>query len=453
MLINIVVACSKDPYGDSHENFVGIGYDNRIPWHSPEDMESFKKITENTILLMGRKTHESIGRILTDRENFIVGNQFSKKIPGAFYFRSIEDAVETAKDLDKNISVIGGSEIYRYMLKNYTISKVYLTEINRVYTVNKFFHIDFKYFKISRQEKLSDLANLVVYNRKNSEEEAYLELIRKAIGGSERVDRTSVGTFAVFGEKLTFDLSKGFPLLTTKKIPWKMVLKELLWFLSGSTDNQVLNEQNVHIWDGNTTREFLDSRGLNNLPEGDLGAMYGFQFRHSGAQYKDCKTDYTGQGFDQIKNAIDLIKNDPGSRRIIITSYNPADREKMCLYPCHGLVIQFFVRENMLDCQMYQRSADIGLGLPFNIASYAFLVHMFAHVTGLSPGVLNIITGDTHVYSNHVEPLKRQLERTPYAFPKLKINREVKDIFDFCTDDFDIIDYECYPGIKMQMAV
>jgi dihydrofolate reductase/thymidylate synthase len=450
MLIDLVVACCKNQHG----LFQGIGVRNNIPWHSSEDLLHFKELTKGSTIIMGRKTHESIGRILPDRENIVIGNQFKKKIPKVFYVRSPEDALELAESLNQNqVYIIGGAQIYNYFLQHFCISKIYLTEINETHRTDREFIVSANFIQAS-SKSLSDNAVLKIYHSANPEENIYLNIIRNIIeNGVSKDDRTGVGTLAVFGEKMTFNLQNGFPLLTTKKVPWKMVLKELLWFISGSTDAKVLQNQNVHIWNGNTTREFLDNRGLTHLPEGDLGAMYGFCFRYYGAEYINCETDYTGKGFDQIQNAVDLIKSDPGSRRILITSYNPAERNNICLYPCHGLVIQFFVRDGYLDCQMYQRSADMGLGVPFNIASYAFLTHMMAHVTEKSPGVLTIVTGDTHVYKNHIEPLKRQLNKTPYVFPWLKINRNVESIFNFKLEDFDMLDYRCYPSIKMQMAV
>jgi dihydrofolate reductase/thymidylate synthase len=450
MLIDIIVACCKN----QQDRFIGIGAGNNIPWHSSEDLQHFKNITKDSAIIMGRKTHESIGRSLSDRHNIVIGNQFRKKTPGCFYVRSPEDAIELASSLNQTqVFIIGGSQIYNYFLHYYQVSKIYLTEINQTHQTDRSFVVPANYIEAS-YTILSNIATLKVYHCSNSAENSYLNIIKDIISnGVSKDDRTGVGTLANFGEKMTFDLQHGFPLLTTKRVPWKMVLKELLWFISGSTDNKILQEQNVHIWDGNTTREFLDNRGLSRLPEGDLGAMYGHAFRYYGSEYKDCKTDYNGQGYDQIANAVELIKNDPGSRRILITSYNPAERNNICLYPCHGLVIQFFVRNQFLDCQMYQRSADMGLGVPFNIASYAFLLTMMAHVTGKSPGKLAIITGDTHVYKNHIEPLQRQLNRVPYAFPELKINRTVDSIFDFKLEDFEMNDYRCYPGIKMKMAV
>ena len=209
------------------------------------------------------------------------------------------------------------------------------------------------------------------------------------------------------------------------------ITEELLWFLRGETDNKILQDKNVHIWDGNSTREFLDKVGLNHLREGDIGAAYGFQFRHFGAEYENCDTDYTGKGFDQVKYVLDQIRNNPNSRRIILNLWNPPFLDKAVLPPCH-MVYQFRVYNNTLSCSMYQRSGDIGLGVPFNIASAALMTYLFAHMTGLQPGELTHTIGDAHIYNNHIEAMKEQLNRVPLPFPKLKLkDRDQKDIGDY----------------------
>merc|ERR1719495_3075100 len=228
---------------------------------------------------------------------------------------------------------------------------------------------------------------------------------------------------SVFGRQMRFSLRDGtFPLLTTKKTFHRGISEELFWFIRGSTNALELKEKKVMIWEGNSSREFLDSVGLGHRQVGDLGPVYGFQWRHFGAQYSDMHADYTGKGVDQLAEVINRIKTKPNDRRIIMCAWNPADLDKMALPPCHCLV-QFYVANGELSCQLYQRSADMGLGVPFNIASYALLTVMLAHVTGLRPGDFVHTLGDAHVYSNHVEALKQQLEREPRAFPKISIKR------------------------------
>lgn len=288
----------------------------------------------------------------------------------------------------------------------------------------------------------------------NEDEMQYLELTRRIIAtGNKRLDRTGVGTLSIFGAQMRYNLRNNtLPLLTTKRVFFRGVAEELLWFIRGSTNAKDLQQKNIRIWDGNSTREFLDSAGFTDREEGDLGPVYGFQWRHFGAKYKTCHDDYSGEGIDQLAEVINRIKNNPTDRRIIMSAWNPVDIPQMALPPCHCLA-QFFVADGELSCQLYQRSADMGLGVPFNIASYALLTHMIAHVTGLRAGDFVHTTGDTHVYLNHVEPLQEQLVRTPKSFPTLHFKRDVQNIDDFQFEDFDVRGYDPYPTIKMQMAV
>lgn len=288
----------------------------------------------------------------------------------------------------------------------------------------------------------------------NVQEMQYLETIRRIIDtGYKREDRTGVGTLSIFGTQMRYSLRDNIiPLLTTKRVFFRGVAEELLWFIRGSTNAKDLQAKNIHIWDGNSTREFLDASGFIDRQEGDLGPVYGFQWRHFGAKYKTCYDDYTGEGIDQLSEVINRIKNNPNDRRIIMSAWNPIDIPEMALPPCHCLA-QFFVANGELSCQLYQRSADMGLGVPFNIASYALLTHMIAHVTGLKAGELVHTTGDTHVYLNHIEPLEEQLRRVPKPFSTLHFKRNVQTIDEFQFEDFEIRGYDPYPTIKMEMAV
>lgn len=290
----------------------------------------------------------------------------------------------------------------------------------------------------------------------NNEEQQYLDLIKRILNtGNVRYDRTGTGTIGLFGQQMRFSLRESIlPLLTTKKVYFKGVLEELLFFIKGDTNAKHLQEKNVRIWDGHSTKEYLATRGLSDRDEGDLGPVYGFQWRHWGAQYKTMHDDYTGQGIDQLQKAIDTIKNNPYDRRILVTAFNVSDLPLMALPPCH-MLFQFYVANGRLSCQMYQRSCDVGLGVPFNIASYALLTIMVAHVCNLEPDELIIAMGDTHVYSDHVEALNEQLSRVPRSFPKLLIKDGIKrdKINDFQYDDFILADYNPYGVIKMKMSV
>lgn len=261
----------------------------------------------------------------------------------------------------------------------------------------------------------------------------YLNLLNRILTeGTQKGDRTGTGTLSIFGHQMRFDLRDGFPLLTTKKLHLKSIIYELLWFLRGDTNVHYLQEHGVRIWN-----EWADENG-------ELGPVYGHQWRSW--------PDYKGGTIDQIKNVVDMIKHNPDSRRMLVTAWNPAEVDDMALPPCHCL-FQFYVADGRLSLQLYQRSADSFLGVPFNIASYALLLQMIAQVTGLEAGEFIHTTGDTHLYLNHLEQAKLQLTREPRPLPKMKINPDVKDIFDFKYEDFELIGYDPLPHISGVVAV
>ena len=250
--------------------------------------------------------------------------------------------------------------------------------------------------------------------------------------GVRKDDRTGTGTISTFGYQMRFNLQDGFPLITTKKLHLKSIIHELLWFLNGDTNAKYLQDNGVRIWN-----EWADENG-------DLGHIYGFQWRSW--------PDYKGGSVDQITEAVNTIMNNPDSRRIIVSAWNVADLPNMNLPPCHAF-FQFYVADGKLSCQLYQRSADSFLGVPFNIASYALLTLMMAQVTGLEPGDFVHSFGDLHIYTNHIEQVKQQLSREPYPLPQMKINPEVKSIFDFKYEDFELVNYQAHPHIKGEVAV
>ena len=261
----------------------------------------------------------------------------------------------------------------------------------------------------------------------------YLDLLRRVLAeGTYKEDRTGTGTLSVFGHQMRFDLSQGFPLVTTKKLHLKSIIYELLWFLRGDTNVKYLQEHGVRIWN-----EWADANG-------DLGHIYGYQWRSW--------PDYSGGHIDQIAEAIDTIRHNPDSRRIIVSAWNVADLPDMKLPPCHAF-FQFYVADGRLSLQLYQRSADIFLGVPFNIASYALLLLMMAQVTGLRPGEFVHTLGDAHIYSNHLDQVRLQLTREPRPLPQMKLNPEVKDLFAFDYDDFTLEGYDPHPHIKGEVAV
>lgn len=285
------------------------------------------------------------------------------------------------------------------------------------------------------------------HNSKN--EQAYLDLLQHVLThGTEKGDRTGTGTLSHFGAQLRFDLADGFPLLTTKKVHFKSIVYELFWFLSGSTHVDYLQENGVRIWNEWSTAE---QTARFNRPAGDLGPVYGHQWRNYGAT-KDENGIYNNDGIDQISQVIEQIKNNPNSRRLIVSGWNPAEAEQVALPPCHTL-FQFFVADNKLSCQLYQRSADLFLGVPFNIASYALLTHMVAQVCGLEVGEFVWTGGDCHIYQNHREQVELQLTRELYTLPTLTLNPDVTDIFAFTYDDISVDGYVSHPAIKAQVAV
>lgn len=292
----------------------------------------------------------------------------------------------------------------------------------------------------------------------NHEEQAYLDLLEKILDtGSNKQDRTGVGTTGIFGSQLRFSLANNtLPLLTTKKMFLRGIVEELLFFIRGETDTKKLEDKGVNIWKGNTSRDFLDKRGLGYLPEGDIGKGYGFQWRNFGGNQKsyDYK-NHPKDGVDQLSKALHMIRNEPNSRKIIVSAWNPSQLDEMALEPCHCL-IQFQVDSGKLNLLWFQRSVDALLGLPFNIASYAILNMLFAKATKLEPGDLIFCGGDTHLYKNHLQQASEQISRSPYAFPKLTINKEISSIEDMeklSFEDFKLIDYQCHPAIKAEMAV
>lgn len=280
-------------------------------------------------------------------------------------------------------------------------------------------------------------------------EQNYLDLLKNIIdNGDFKQDRTGVGTFSIFGTNLRFSLENNtLPLLTTKKMAIKSIIEELLFFIRGDTNSKLLENKGVNIWKGNTTREFLDKRGLHSYPEGEMGPMYGAQWRN----FSRCDDK---KGVDQLKNCLELIKNDPNSRRILMSAYNPNISNLCVLDPCH-LLVQFNVNKDELSCQWYQRSVDSFLGLGFNITSYAILTHLMAKASGLKAKELIFVGGDTHIYSNHVEQVKEQISRTPFAFPTITLPNisSIEDMEKLSFTDFKINNYTCHPSIKAEMAI
>ena len=285
----------------------------------------------------------------------------------------------------------------------------------------------------------------------NENEESYLKALKNVLENGELRYTRNSKTYSLFGVKIEFDISNSFPLLTTKKMFTKGIIEELLWFISGNTNSKKLEEKGVNIWKGNSSRIYLDSIGLN-YEEGDCGPCYSHQWRHFNAPYIDCNQNYDGLGIDQLQNCIDLIKNDPSSRRIFMSAWNPCQLDEMVLPPCH-ISYQFYVsNDNKLSCILYQRSGDMFLGVPFNIASVSLLVYIIANITNKIPGKITLMIGDAHIYENHIEQVKIQLNRIPYVFPQLIIKNKYENINDYKYEDFEIVNYNSHSILKANMV-
>ncbi|KAF0684030.1 Aste57867_23951 [Aphanomyces stellatus] len=465
--LTIVVAVSRKSWG--------IGINNAIPWRLPSDLKHFREITTTTTdaskqnaVIMGRKTWESLPakfRPLPGRLNVVltrnadVAKALESESSPVLAASSFDDALAKLPESVENVFAIGGGSVYADALGHPACRRAYVTMVDGDFECDAFFpstmaRRGFVQTASSAVQRENDVAFQFVTFERRHEEHQYLDLIERILDeGVQKGDRTGTGTVSLFGAQMRFSLRDNvFPLLTTKRVFWKGVAEELLWFVSGNTNAKTLQDKGIKIWDGNGSRDYLDSIGLAHREEGDLGPVYGFQWRHFGATYVDMHTDYTGQGHDQLADVIDKIKNKPNDRRIILSAWNPADLGLMALPPCH-MFCQFYVANGELSCQMYQRSADMGLGVPFNIASYALLTRMLAQVCGLSAGDFIHVIGDAHVYLNHVEPLRQQLARAPRPFPTLRLNPAKTDIDAFEFSDFTIDAYNPHKTIKMDMSV
>jgi thymidylate synthase len=457
MSISIIVAIDENN---------GIGKNGKIPWKCPEDIKYFKKITNGNAVIMGRKTFDSINNIpLSNRLNIVISRQEKQEKEGVVFCNSLEESIEYSNELScENIFIIGGEEIYKLALTYLKIDKIYLTRIKGNYDCDKFFKLDTENWNLIEKKEEENCSFLVFEKNENEEEIQYLNLLSNIIKNGKTVkDRTGTGTIKLNGNMMRFTLSNNtIPLITTKKVYWNSIVKELLWFIRGDTNTLNLEKDGVNIWKQNSTRQFLDNRGLKDNKVGDIGPGYGFQFRFSGAEYKGCHKsineygnliDYTGKGFDQLNFCINEIKTNPTSRRILINLYNIKDIDKMALPPCH-YSYQFFVDDDELSCMIILRSNDMMLGAPFNIASASLLTHMIAYLCKLRARELIYVSGDTHIYLDHIDGAKEQIRRIPYKFPTLKINcgEEINTIDDFKFEHFVLKDYKYHEKIKLNMS-
>lgn len=459
------------------ENNFGIGYKGDLLCRVPEDLANFKTMTMGHFVIMGRKTWDSLSvKPLPGRTNIVLSKTKTFTVEEDTFFMTFGQ-LKHLIDPAERYFVIGGQQIFKLFMDDadFYPKRLFLTHIKTKVTdvdtwLGSSFLDNYKLTGFSQEltSKTGVKYQYLYYNfsQERSQEYSYLGLMKQILNsGNHREDRTGTGTISLFGTSLRFDISESIPLLTTKRVPFGVVIKELLWFLRGDTDAKILQNQGVKIWDGNTSREFLDKRGLNHYPEGVLGAGYGWQIRHQGASY-DQKFADTSKfdsseigGVDQLEYIVNLLKTDPFSRRIMMSYWNPSDFDKTALLPCH-FSCQFYVELNKngqkeLSCQFTMRSTDGLLGLPVNLVSYSVLTYILAKKCDMIPKEIIFIGGDTHIYKNHVLQVTEQLTRKVRSFPCLSLDDSIKhkDWYDINPEDFDIFGYFSHPSIKAPMAI
>lgn len=457
---NVIVAIDRNG---------GISQQGRIPWSDRTDMRFFYDMTKGqgqnrNAVVMGRRTYLSIPqqyRPLSDRQNYVLSRKWDQKDhPEVRIFGSLPDALSTLYDTKPDqVWICGGAELYDEVIRNYLYlcDRIYVTKFKADHRCDLYFPWD----SVKDMETFQNTGTFTTYFRyffkpsETHQEMLFIDLLKRVSKyGETRADRTGVGTRSLFGEKLTFDISERIPLMTTRKMPYKSTLAELLFFCSGQTDTKILEEQKCKFWMANTNEQFLEDHGLD-YEVGDMGPLYPFQLRHWGATYEGCQADYSHQGIDQLRRVIQGIQSDPLSRRHVISYWNVADLDKMVLNPCHVL-IQFYVSNDRtrLSSQVYMRSGDLFLGVPNNIFSYAVLTYMIAHVCNLKPDKLHMAFGDCHIYENHRAAVAKQVSRTPRPWPNLRFVRpdQLTDIDAFEMSSFEINDYDPWGPITGKIA-
>jgi dihydrofolate reductase/thymidylate synthase len=434
----------------------GIGYKNGLPWNCKEDLALFKKKTMGKTIVIGKNTGIHLPNLpnrnvvcISRNPNSVNTSEWNNKVlvVGSDWLNTVEN----------DVMIAGGGEIYRTVFEKQSfVKKVHLSVIKGDHECDVYFCLELlKNFIIVEKTEFTEFTHYVLEPTEYGEQQ-YLDLLEKIMkSGVKRLGRNGE-TISIFKNDMTFDLRKGFPLLTTKKMFLRGVIEEFLFFIRGDTDSSKLSEKNVRIWEGNTSEKFIMTRGLP-YSRGVMGPMYGYQWRFFNAPYKldDFGRPLVSEGgFDQLADVVNLIKNDPYSRRILMTSYNPAQSGMGVLYPCHSITIQFYVEEDFLDMFCYNRSQDAFLGIPFNIASSSLLLMTIAKLTSKIPRFFYMTMGDTHVYSNHVEQVKKQLARIPYSFPKLELPtiETLEDLGRLTPKDFVLSEYICHQQIDAVMV-
>lgn len=424
----------------------GIGKDGKIPWECKNDLKLFRKLTLGKTLIMGRKTIDSVPPL--DNRNILCWSKKMGEYKGYKCINNINLLIE------EDILVAGGGELYNEIFTNYidNIRYIYLSMINTDIECDTFVDIKIEDFNILEKIQYDDF---IFYKLTlNKEENAYLSLLREVSENGVVRNGRNGETKSIFGKTLEFNLEKTYPLLTTKKMFFKGIFEELMFFLRGQTDSKILENKKIGIWKGNTNREFLNSMGMVDRREGIMGPMYGYQWRHYGAKYDEIEGVAIERGIDQLKNVVDMIKNDPNSRRIMMTTYNLEQVDQGVLYPCHSIVLQFYVDGEYIDMYCYNRSSDLFLGLPFNIASSSLLLILISKLTNKKARKFILGLGDCHIYKEHYESVDEQLRRNCYNFPALEVNKELinlEDMENLQLTDINIKNYKSHNSIKSKM--
>lgn len=452
--IELIVAC---------DNKFGIGKDNKLPWSCPDDLKLFREITKNNVLIMGRNTVDNLP-VLKDRIILCLsrtkGEKEEKK--NIFYFDSADKAVSFYKENyrnEKKLFVAGGERIYSLFLTTYNISRIHLSRIQKTFDCDAFLcGLNLNNYKIEKETHYNDFIYQILIPSDNDGEKQYLNLLKTVLQSNSRQTRNGE-TKSIFMSNLVFDIDDGFPLLTTKKMFFKGIVEELLFFLKGETNSKILEEKGISIWKGNTNREFLNKNNMEKRKEGIMGPMYGYQWRFFGSPYneetgKPEKNEKNEKSIDQLEYVINTLKTDPHSRRILLIDYNPLQAFQGVLFPCHSIINQFYVNnENELEMSCYNRSQDLFLGTPFNIASSALLLMIIAKLTNLKPKKLHMILGDTHIYKEHYDVVQTQLKRQRFSFCKVTIPNisKIEDINNLTWENFPLENYFSHPSIKANM--
>jgi len=435
----------------------GIGKQNKLPWTCPSELKHFKHVTANSTLIMGRKTCEYLPH-LKNREILCMSKH---KLIDTTGFKNHIDVIADF-DIDEyqcnKYFIAGGAEIYNYFMNHEKYRnkiKIHMSVINGCYDCDTYFDTELlKGYVITNKQRYDDFTYLIL--EYDDQENQYLNICNKILkNGNVRTGRNGE-VKSLFNDHMTFDLTKGFPLLTTKKMFFRGIVEELLFFIRGDTDTTMLSDKKVKIWEGNTSREFLRHKKLN-YSTGVMGPMYGYQWRYFNSPYvldENRKPLTPTEGIDQLKQVVELINNEPTSRRILLTSYNPSQSNEGVLYPCHSLMIQFYVDGDYLDMFCYNRSQDFFLGTPYNITSSSILLIIVAKITNKIPRHLNITMGDIHIYKEHYNAVETQLKNIAYKFPSLNIDKNISSVESLNSltfGDFKLENYHSNDSIKAEM--